>query len=247
MKPYVYRTLIAAIALTATVCANAQSMLDMPTNANTSLGVTMVNVAPILNVAPTGGQQSPLAPPVMQAASPAELATLRFHSSDDVHAQVLRNVTRFLAQGDAAKTKQTEQILARNDPLGQFDKLLKQYGYDSHDLADVFTAYLILSWEVVNGTDSRQTPQGIVATRVAMQDALAGNQSVRTLADADKQKLAETMAYLSIIAAAAQNDLVSSGDRASLAQMREGVRRTTMSIVGVDLKGIRLTDAGFGG
>jgi len=179
------------------------------------------------------------------AAPAAALAQLRYRPDAGVHDRVVAQVVRFFTQGDASKQQQIARTLDKADPLGQFDILLRQQGYDSRNLADVFTAYLVLSWEVVNAADAMQAPEGVQAVREAIQQAFAGNVRMRTLPDAEKQMVAETLAYLTMVAVAEQRDLAQAGNPGPLTELRDGVRKTAHNLAGIDLGNVMLGDDGF--
>jgi hypothetical protein len=184
--------------------------------------------------------------PAPAGASDANAArTLHFASAPAAHESVVANVADFLAHGDRAKVPDIRRTLASSDVLGQFDSVLQQYGWSKDDLADVYAAYLVMSWEVINGGDATEHAPGIAAVRAKVRQALAANAKLRGLGDADKQKAAETLAYLAIIASASQDALTGGGDAARLAQLRAGVGKTTAGVTHMNLKGVRLTDTGF--
>ena len=173
--------------------------------------------------------------------SAASLAALQFRPSSEVSAQVLDRIAR---QFGGHQPDTYRQALARDDMLAKFDTLLRQYGYDSHNVADAFTAYLVLSWEVVNNGSIGQNRAGIDAVRHNMQRALARNPRFVAMPDAQKQEMAETFGYLAMIASATRSELQRKGDPASLARLQDGVNGTARKM-GVDLRGIKLTPQGF--
>lgn len=178
----------------------------------------------------------PEAPPAER-----ELATLRYQSSAAVSQAVLDRVARQFGGEHAAAYR---QALVRDGVLTKFDTLLRDYGFASRNLADAFTAYLVLSWEVVNDRDADAYRGGIDALRTHMRAAMARNPRIAALADAQKQELAETFGYLAMIAAGTRNQLERSGDRAALTRLQDGVNGTARKM-GVDLRAIAMTPQGF--
>lgn len=174
-------------------------------------------------------------------ASSADLAALQFQPSSDVSKAVLDHIARQFGgrQPDAYR-----QALVRDGMLAKFDTLLQQYGYDSHNVADAFTAYMVLSWEVVNNGSAMQNRAGIDAVRRNMQQALARNPRFVAMPDAQKQEMAETFGYLAMIAAATRHEFQRKGDQMSLARLQDGVNNTAQKM-GVNLRSIKLTSQGF--
>lgn len=173
--------------------------------------------------------------------SAASVAALQFHASSQVSEAVLERIARQFGgrQPDAYR-----QALVRDGVLDKFDALLRQHGYDSHNVADAFTAYLVLSWDVVNNSDAAQNRDGVDAVRRNMQRALAGNPRFAAMPDAQKQEMAETFGYLAMIATSTRNALQRKGDQMGLARLQDGVNSTAQKM-GVNLRTIKMTSQGF--
>ena len=174
-------------------------------------------------------------------ASAANLAALQFQPSSAVSTAVLDRIAR---QFGGRQPDSYRQALLREGMLAKFDALLQQYGYDSHNVADAFTAYLVLSWEVVNNGSATQNRAGIDAVRRHMQQALARDARFVAMPDAQKQEMAETFAYLAMIASSTRSALQRKGDPMGLAKLQDGVNGTARKM-GVDLRNVKLTSQGF--
>ena len=171
----------------------------------------------------------------------ANLAALQFQPSAAVSQAVLDRIAR---QFGGRQPDTYRQALVREGMLAKFDALLAHYGYRNHDVADAFTAYLVLSWEVVNNGSIGANRAGIDAVRHNMQQALARNPRFVAMPDAQKQEMAETFGYLAMIAASTRGELQRKGDSGSLAKLQDGVNGTARRM-GVDLRAIELTPQGF--
>ena len=79
-------------------------------------------------------------------------------------------------------------------PWEEFDRLLRQHGYDPRDLADVVAAFYLIAWEVATGGDALAQPAGIAAVRGQARQMLAGNAAMARLSEAERQATAETRA-----------------------------------------------------
>lgn len=175
------------------------------------------------------------------AVSEASLAALRFHPSDEVSQAVLGRIAR---QFGGRQPDTYRRALVRDGVLAKFANLLQQLGYDSHDVADAYTAYLVLSWEVANDGDAMQYRSGIDASRRRMGQALARNPRFTSMPDAQKQEMAETFGYLAMIAVATRDELRRKDDQTGLSRLRDGVNGMAQRM-GVNLRAIKMTPQGF--
>jgi hypothetical protein len=183
-----------------------------------------------------GGSREPQVPLAAR-----DLAALSFRPSAAVSQAVLERVARQFG-GDRADAYR--QALMRDGVLEKFDALLREYGFASRNVADAFTAYLVMSWEVVNDRDADDYRGGIDALRARMRAAMARDPRVAALTDARKQELAETFGYLAMIAAGTRSQLAHNGDRAALARLQDGVNATARKL-GMDLRAVAMTPQGF--
>lgn len=175
------------------------------------------------------------------APSAANLAALQFHASSDVSQNVLERIAR---QFGGRQPDTYRQALVREGVLAKFDALLQRYGYSNRDVADAFTAYLVLSWEVVNNSEARSDRAGVDAVRRNMQQALARNPRFTAMPDAQKQEMAETFGYLAMIATATRSELQRKGDPMGMARLQDGVNGMAQKM-GVNLRTIKMTPQGF--
>ena len=233
---------VAMLATLAMACV-AHAQYDAGATVGLGQGVLLNNAVIGSNVMgdviahPDGQTASALqAPPAER-----ELAALRYRSSATVSQAVLDRVARQFGGEHAAAYR---QALVRDGVLEKFDALLRDYGFANRNLADAFTAYLVLSWEVVNDRDADAYRGGIDALRTHMRAAMARNPRIAALTDTQKQELAETFGYLAMIAAGTRNQLERSGDRAALARLQDGVNSTARKM-GVDLRAVAMTPQGF--
>ena len=125
-----------------------------------------------------------------------------------------------------------------------FASLLAKFGYSSDNLADVMTAYVILSWETVHNGDATQHPRGIAAVHRRIRNALASDPRVGAFSDVEKQEFAETLATMAMLDTLARRQLLAGHDTAQLLQLERGVREATLAL-GIDVGKLQLTDAGF--
>ena len=128
--------------------------------------------------------------------------------------------------------------------MGEFDRLLRRYGYSPQNLGDVLAAYLVICWEIVNEADSNDEPSGQRAVRRQLAGALASVPSIAKMSDAQKQARAERTAYMTMVAGSAYQDLKRSGQRERIAELQRSVRAEMLKS-GVDLRTLDLTSGGL--
>lgn len=238
------RRLLAMVAWLAVACV-AHAQYDAGATVGLGQGVLLNNAVIGANVmGDVIGHQDHGAASSHPADTPlaeGDLAVLRYRSSAAVSQAVLDRVAHQFGGDRAADYR---QALVHDGVLEKFDALLRDYGFANRNLADAFTAYLVLSWEVVNDRDADAYRGGIAALRTHMRAALARNPRIAALADAQKQELAETFGYLAMIAAGTRNQLERNGDRAALLRLQDGVNSSARKM-GVDLRAVAMTPQGF--
>ncbi|HST44724.1 MAG TPA: DUF6683 family protein [Luteimonas sp.] len=127
--------------------------------------------------------------------------------------------------------------------MGRFDDLLAGYGYSPRNLGDVLAAHLVIAWEIANGKDSTRQPAGQRAVRRQLAQPLASVPGVARMSDAAKQAQAERTAYMTMIWAAAYQELKDGRDPDQLRSLQDSVRARFRD-TGVDLQRL---DLGAGG
>ena len=130
-------------------------------------------------------------------------------------------------------------------PWEEFDRLLRQHGYDPRDLADVVAAFYLIAWEVATGGDALAQPAGIAAVRGQARQMLAGNAAMARLSEAERQATAETLAFHAMAMAARHQDLRNAGTGAQVIAYRAEVAQAVAQWQGIDLRRFALTPSGF--
>ena len=159
--------------------------------------------------------------------------------SQEVKRSLVDEVTR---ARDVEAGRQFEEILARSDVVGDFNRLLARYGYSGTNVADVMTAYFVMSWEVVTGHDA--TPAQIKGVNRQMRESILTNGHLLRMGDREKQSAAENMIYQVALSSQSKNELVKKRDAARLGALRDGVA-ASMRELGFDFRTLSLTDRGF--
>lgn len=167
---------------------------------------------------------------------------LRFERSSTVSREVQREVIDTLAK--AAPERRAELIdgFQRTDAVGEFSRMIENYGYDPNNFAHVMTAFLIIQWEVSTGRTADAAQMRGSAQQV--ETALLTGDLLTRMSNADKQTVAESMAYQASLSAALQNDLRRRSAHQQLIALRRGVLEGTRKI-GWDFDQVELTADGF--
>jgi hypothetical protein len=158
--------------------------------------------------------------------------------SDRMREQTIDALSRTLPQLRA----QMEQSFAGNAVLKEFDHRMSTRGYSSHDVADDMAELLLVSWEITTG-GAAQGAQVQGAHR-QVRDIFLGNSRLRAMTNAERQEMAERIAYQVVISSSAHKEYLRSGDRAQLAGLQQAVA-TMLRQQGIDLTNLRLTPQGF--
>ncbi|GAB3995519.1 hypothetical protein GCM10028807_35850 [Spirosoma daeguense] len=173
----------------------------------------------------------------------ASLRSLDFTRSSAISNQAKSTYINQLSKANPTAKPQLEKLLANGRLINEFDKLLAGYGFSGRNLADVMTAYLVLNWQIANGQEYNNK-SGFNSVREMVQESLASNSKMKNVPDAEKQKVAETMAYQSMIALAGYQNLKKKNDTAGLAKLQQSVYDSVKQL-GFDLKAVQLTANGF--
>ncbi|VXB17917.1 conserved hypothetical protein [Luteimonas sp. 9C] len=169
--------------------------------------------------------------------------TLSFRRDAAVSARVEQETIQALGR-NPGQIAELEEVIGSGDMLREFDKILRRYGYDPTNLGDVLAAHLLISWEVVNDRDSRQSPDGQRAVRRQLIGPLAAVPEVAAMSDAAKQAQAERTAYLTMVSALTYQLLKQQGNREALRALSASVRQGLQGN-GVDLQRVSLGDGGL--
>jgi len=178
--------------------------------------------------------------PSQRAPLPGEILT--FTSDARVSERVRGSVMASLAQQNPALRPQMEQAFAGDSVLRLFDRFMTAQAYSSHNVAEVMTVWLLVNWEIA--TAKAITPSQKEGALEQVRSVFLNTPRLRTMANAERQELAERLAYQVVISSLAKRQYLRSGDRAQLA----GLRRTAVSILeqqGIDIARHQLTDRGF--
>lgn len=187
--------------------------------------------------------QQAIAHPAPAQVDARTVEVLSFRRDPAVSARVQRETIQAFGR-NPQQVADLEKVIGSGEMLREFDKILRRYGYDPTNLGDVLAAHLLISWEVVNDRDSRQSPAGQRAVRRQLMGPLAAVPGVAAMTDAAKQAQAERTAYLTMVSALTYQTLKRDDNRQALtalsASVREGIQGN-----GVDLQRVTLDEDGL--
>ena len=145
-------------------------------------------------------------------------------------------------QNPAAREQMTK-ALADDVVLKEFDRVLSANGYSSRNVADDMAALLVLCWEIYTGGSANKLQ--IEGARQQSRGIFLGNPALRTMANADRQEMAERIAYQFVISDTANQLALRSGDQAQQAQVRQSAAAVMRQRVNIDITRLQLTERGF--
>lgn len=181
-----------------------------------------------------------------RAAVAAPDSALVFARQPDVSAAVFNRVVHG-ATDDPAKAATIADALRQLDPVDATRDLLVRYGLSADNLADVMAAYWINSWEVVNeglAGDSTPSARAMLAVEGSLKQTLLENAALPKLSDGQKQAMADSMIYQSVLASATEKAMGKTADPASRTAFVDQVNAPFLA-AGVDLRHLNLTEEGF--
>jgi hypothetical protein len=147
-----------------------------------------------------------------------------------------------LSAQDPQLRPQMEQAFAGNAVLKEFDQLMSAHGYSGRNVADAMAELLVTSWEIV--TDQTASAAQRTGAHGQTRSIFLNNPDLRAMSNADRQEMAEQIAYQLVISSSANKEYQRSGDRTQRAQLQQSAA-TMMRDRGIDVSQLRLTEQGF--
>jgi hypothetical protein len=173
----------------------------------------------------------------------ADAARFDFTRSPEVTDDVREQMVAVLTRANPANRPMTEHAFANDVVFQKFQALLAGYGFSATNLVDVMTGYNLITWEIATGGEAADAG-AIRAVRRQLLRAAAANPAVLRMSNAEKQKLAEWMAYQVVMDAVLNDAFIRQGDNAKLQDLRAKVRDAAMRL-GPDPTRLKLTETGF--
>ncbi|MBS7458787.1 hypothetical protein [Coralloluteibacterium stylophorae] len=149
---------------------------------------------------------------------------------------------RLLAAELGANPEEMQAAFDSGRLQAAYADVLARAGYSAHNMGDVHAAFLIYAWAILNQRTAPIPPGAFEAVRGTMADAIRqrGDQGLAALDDREMQATSESLALLTMLMVAAWKDAAPGEARV----LRDGVAQACAGL-GVDLRGVSLTAAGF--
>jgi hypothetical protein len=142
-----------------------------------------------------------------------------------------------------AGAREMEGVLAKQDPTTNWLDVVGRDGLIAHDLVDAITAYWVLNWNVANRSDNdRAQMQGV---RGQVRSAVAANPALSRLDERGRQEMAETLVLNFLVQHAAFRDALRSNDQEMIGKLSDAAVARFRNEARLDLRAMRLTNAGF--
>lgn len=170
-------------------------------------------------------------------------AKLNFVRSEPLSQSIQKNFIANLSKENSSYQPALEKIFHQNKLRNEFDRMLAGYGYSGKNLADAMTAYLVINWQIVHGQEYNDR-RGFDAARKMIREHLLSSAYLKNATDQDKQTVAETFAYQSMIAMNTYKTFVATKKHAELEEFKTSIDNN-LKKSGFDLRALRLTTNGF--
>jgi hypothetical protein len=181
--------------------------------------------------------------PRTRAPTAADAARFDFTRSPEVSQAMREQMVAAMSAANPGNRPILEKAFAGDAVFVQFKALAARYGLSATNVVDVMATYSLVTWKVATGgTDAGASSAR--AVRSQLLHAALDNAAMQKTSNADRQKLAEALAY-QVVMETILNDAISrQGDAAKLQALRAMVREAAMH-VGPDPTTLKLTEAGL--
>jgi hypothetical protein len=143
-----------------------------------------------------------------------------------------------------AAGQEVEGLLRKMDPIQKVSADLQRvFGMRVDNVADAYALWMTGAWFAVNAPDTDLTRTQFQAVRGQVADAFTATSGMAEANDEIKQNMAEAMILNILIIDSTIEGL--KNDPAKRAQLQSSIYKNTKRDMGIDLKAITLTDAGF--
>lgn len=170
-------------------------------------------------------------------------ASLTYSSDPAISRRIKNDILARWKRNNPNQGQALDEAFSRYDFLSEFRKIGGPYGIDAHNLADITTAYWVVSWALIHKTDIVDT-RFVKAAQRQLRAALPSVKGLSKLSSAQKQEMAETMMYQTVLLQANRVRLSQHYDQ-PFWQATAGRARNDLLQAGVDLEKVQLGAGGF--
>ena len=176
-----------------------------------------------------------------------ELRALRFVPKARISADVRERLLDELvgdAQGETAD--RAREIIGSGNLLAQFHASVREQGWSTRDLGDMFTLAYLQLWLAANEKDRIKSPV-VKAVRKDLRSQLALDRDLAMRGDAAQQERAEWIGSMTVALIGSVNAAMAAGDPASVEANRDYLRERVddFDLFRTDFTQIRLTKRGI--
>lgn len=174
----------------------------------------------------------------------AAAANTRYRPSPAVSSRVRGQFADFVAKRDPTNGDRLRQAVQQKDLLGAWEKHVAVDGLRRGDVADAMTAYWVQNWQIANNVPfaNRAQVQGV---RGQVAQALGSNPAFARLDDAGKQEMAEVFMLNFVAQGSAFSDANARKNTTLSRQLSEAAVARFRNEMSIDLRQLKLTEAGF--
>lgn len=228
-----------ALLITLTLAAPAMAQ-DIPTALPTNYALSdILNKQRVDAVINSGRNASSSA----RREAPIRIVTT-YHPSRQVSTRVRRQFSEWMSGLSGAKGgRRVAAAMDERDPVRGWAKIVGSDGLRPGDMVDAVTGYWILNWVMVNdGDNTRAEAQ---AVRRQVRRMIAASPGYGRLSEAQRQEMSEVLMLNFLIQHAAYTDALQRGDSDTAHRLGRAAAIRFQKEMGIDLRQLRLTDAGF--
>ncbi len=176
--------------------------------------------------------------------TPAQIDAALIYTADPTQSDRIRVAMIDTMGGQNPATReQMTKAFADDAVLKEFDRVMSANGYSSRNVADDMAALLVLCWKIYTGGTANKLQ--IAGAHQQSRGIFLGTPALRTMTNAERQEMAERIAYQFVISDMVNQVALRSGDQAQQAQIRQSAAAVMRQRVDIDITRLRLTERGF--
>jgi hypothetical protein len=146
----------------------------------------------------------------------------------------------------AVNVQAAQKEFAGHSAENHFDARFSRYDFSNHNAADSFAGLLIVAWETVNNQNAAVRPAGIRQVRARLNEFMVSKSAGKAYTNAEKQYNSEYCKVLAMFYTDAANWQKSHNNaNSSVFEAFQNSIHQRFLKIGIDLKKLQLTDAGF--
>lgn len=231
------------------------AILGVPLVARADFGMSMFNAASsaAINIAGTTAINAAIGQAAKNATSSQTnnqnptvaitTNTLRYKPSPEISDQLKERFWNTIKQNNPQSAAEIDTSLKDQDVIGTFNTDMAPYGLRADDVGDTLTAYWITMWMIANTAPIPDQEQ-VKAARNQVGDVIIKNDLIALEDDTQKQTVAETLIYETMLALGMRHQAVESGNQAQITELADAAY-SNMLKQDIDLRALKLTSLGF--